>query len=139
MLHRPSDNYGFEGFTDVNNKYHAGLLDQLKTIYIDEFVRCILNNQEPKHGIIFFRTENQLIFLLNYLREILGQCIASSAPFVCLLSSTPPVTELVISKRCFIHGILVLQIIFKIKKNWMINSKKATLAEAKHTFFGSCT
>ena len=99
LLHRPSDNYGFEGFTDMNKKYHAGLLDQLKIIYIDEFVRCILNNQEPKHGIIFFRTENQLIFLLNYLREILGQCIASTAPFVCLLSSTPPVTEMVISKR----------------------------------------
>ena len=99
LLHRPSDNYGFEGFTDINNKYHAGLLDQLKTIYIDEFVRCILNNQEPKHGIILFRTENLLIFILNHLREILGQCNASSAPFVCLLSSTPPVTELVISKR----------------------------------------
>jgi hypothetical protein len=99
LLQRPSDNYGFEGFKDKNNKYHPGLLDQLRVIYIDEYVRSILEGNEPKHAVIFFRTENQLILLLNYLRQTLSISNARSAPFVCLISSTPPVTELIINKR----------------------------------------
>lgn len=99
VLKRPSDNYGFEGYTDQKKKFHPGLLHQLRIIYIGEYIRCIQNGEDPKHGIIFFRTENQLILLLNYLREILGQSNVASAPFVSLLSSTPQVTEMVINKR----------------------------------------
>ena len=99
VLKRPSDNYGFEGYLDQKDKFHPGLLDQLRVIYIDEYVRCILTNEEPKHAIIFFRTENQLIFLLNYLSQTLGISNARSAPFVSLVASTPPVTEMVINKR----------------------------------------
>jgi superfamily II DNA/RNA helicase len=99
VLKRPSDNYGFEGFTDQYKKFHAGLLHQLRVIYIDEYVRCIQNGEDPKHGILFFRTENQLILLLNYLRQTLGLSNAASAPFVSLVSSTPQVTEMVINRR----------------------------------------
>ena len=98
-LRRPSDNYGFEGYLDQKEKYHPGLLDQLKAIYIDEFVGCIKSGGDPKHAIIFFRTESQLILLLNYLRQTLGVSNARSAPFVSLVASTPPVTEMVISTR----------------------------------------
>ena len=99
LLKRPADNYGFEGFHDQKEIYHPGLLDQLRVIYIDEYVQSILGGNEPKHAIIFFRTENQLILLLNYLRQVLSISNARSAPFVCLISSTPPVTELIINKR----------------------------------------
>ena len=77
MLHRQSDNYGFDGYMDLNRNYHPGLLDQLKLIYIDEYVRCIEEKQEPKPAIIFFRTESQLINLLNYLRQRLNVSSAS--------------------------------------------------------------
>ena len=96
---RCSDNYGFEGYVDQQMKFHPGLLSQLKLLVIDEYVRCILNEEEPKHTIIFFRTENQLILLLNYLREVLGISNARSAPFVALVASTPPVTEMVVRTR----------------------------------------
>ena len=99
MLKRPSDNYGFEGFVDQNNKFHAGLLDQLKVIYLDEYIRSIKENREPKHGIIFFRTESQLILVLNFLRQSLSVSNVNTAPFVSLVASTPQVTEMVIRKR----------------------------------------
>ena len=99
VLKRPSDNYGFEGFLSKNEKFHSGLLQQLKVIIIDEYVRCIQNGEEPKHGIIFFRTENQLILLMNYLRQTLNISNAFSAPFVSLVASTPQVTEMVINNR----------------------------------------
>ena len=99
LLQRPSDNYGFEGYLDKNNKFHPGLMDQLRVIYIDEYVRSILSGQEPKHAIIFFRTENQLILVMNFLRQTLNIANARSAPFVNLIASTPPVTEMTINKR----------------------------------------
>ena len=99
MMQRQSDNYGFDGYMDQNSKFHPGLLDQLKLIYIDEYVRCIEEKQEPKPAIIFFRTESQLINLLNYLRQRLNVSSASHAPFVSLVASTPKVTEMVIRSR----------------------------------------
>ena len=96
---RCSDNYGFEGYLDQKLKFHPGLLSQLRLLFVDEYVRCILAGEEPKHTIIFFRTENQLILLLNYLREVLGVSNARTAPFVALVSSTPPVTEMVVRMR----------------------------------------
>ena len=99
MLKRPSDNYGFEGFIDKNNKFHAGLLEQLKVVYLDEYINSISENREPKHGIIFFRTESQLILVLNFLRQSLSVSNVNTAPFVSLVASTPQVTELVIRKR----------------------------------------
>ena len=99
QLKSPSDNYTFEGYLDQKLKFHPGLLAQLKIIVIDEYVECILSGQEPKHTIIFFRTENQLIPLLNYLREVLGVSNAGTAPFVSLVASTPAVTEMVVRMR----------------------------------------
>ena len=98
-LKRPSDNYGFEGFTDKKENFHPGLLDQLKCILLDKYIQCIEQNIEPKHGIIFFRTENQLIKVLNYLRQTLSVSNVRDAPFVSLVGSTPEVTEMVIRKR----------------------------------------
>ena len=99
LLRRPSDNYGFDGVLDQNDKFHPGLLEQLRIIYIDKFVRSIRNGEDPKHAIIFFRTENQLIKLFNYLRQTLAVSNARTAPFVCLVASTPPVTEMMINNR----------------------------------------
>ena len=96
---RASDNYGFEGYLDQKSIFHPGLLSQLRVLVIDEYVRCILKGEEPKHTILFFRTENQLIQLINYLREVLGVSNARSAPFVSLVASTPPVTEMVVNAR----------------------------------------
>ena len=98
-IRRASDNYGFEGYLDQKLKFHPGLLCQLRLLVIDEYVRCILGGEEPKHTIIFFRTENQLILLLNYLREVLGVSNARTAPFVSLVASTPPFTEMVVKMK----------------------------------------
>ena len=90
-----------DGYTDAKGIYHPGIITLHRRIFLDELVTKVQEGhwEEVKQAIIFFRTDNQLVQVFNYLRDVLDMVDARTAPFVQYTSCTRGQTALVIASR----------------------------------------
>ena len=98
-LRRPPNQYGSYGSEDDDSK--PGLVQLLDRIYLDEYVNCIKNGQKPKKAILFFRREDDIPDVYDYICERLpDQAVdPESIPWVINHSGIGPVTAESIRKR----------------------------------------
>ena len=98
-LRRPPNQYGSYGSEDDDSK--PGLVQLLDRIYLDEYVNCIKNGQKPKKAILFFRREDDIPDVYDYICERLPDQVVDpeSIPWVINHSGIGPVTAESIRKR----------------------------------------
>ena len=101
ILRRPSNNYGYDGHTNMKGVTAPGLMDLLKRIYLNHYIDDLKAGRTPKKCIIFCRGNSMLGELYCRLMEMTDYKYQDcrSAPFVMNHSSLLPPTERVIEER----------------------------------------
>ena len=101
ILRRPSNNYGFDGYTNKKGINSPGLMDLLNRIYLKHYIEDLKAGRMPKKCIIFCRGNSILGELFCRLMEMTDYRYQDcrSSPFVINHSSLFPPTEKVLEER----------------------------------------
>ena len=89
---RPPNNCDPEGKLDKNGREKPGLIQLLDRIYLSKYVENIRQNIPVKKCLILFRTDRQMLDVLEYVQEKLPGFENEKSPFIMNHGGLGPVT-----------------------------------------------
>ena len=92
VIKRPPNICGPDGYTDRLGREKPGLHPVLDQLYLAKFFECIRQKQPVKKCLMLFRTERQMLDVLEYVQEELPDFDNSDSPFVMNHAGIGPVT-----------------------------------------------
>ena len=92
VIKRPTNNCDPDGIVDRFGREKPGLLQLLNRIYISKYIENIRQNLPVKKCLMLFRTERQMLDVLEYVQEELPDFDNDHSPFVMNHAGIGPVT-----------------------------------------------